>query len=83
MHIIFLQTVDRSLTKYLFRANMLSITVTGIAVQITVENYVIVCGTIYSRNMGTCDLPDRYAQSPRAAGICIRQIKSADVTNIM
>jgi len=33
--------------------------------------------------MDTSDLPDMYAQSPRAAGIHIRQIKSADVTTIM
>ena len=41
-----------------------------------------------SCNMGTSDLPDMYAQSPRAAGpraegIHIRQITSAHVTTIM
>ena len=43
---------------------------------------------IDSCNMGTRDLPDMYAQSPRAAGpraegIHIRQITSAHVTTIM
>ena len=43
---------------------------------------------IDSCNMGTSDLPDMYAQSPRAAGpraegIHIRQITSAHVTTIM
>ena len=33
-----------------------------------------------SCNMGTRDLPDMYAQSPRAEGIHIRQIPSAHVT---
>ena len=41
-----------------------------------------------SCNMGMSDLPDMYAQSPRAAGpraegIYIRQITSAHVTTIM
>ena len=41
-----------------------------------------------SCNIGTSDLPDMYAQSPRAAGpraegIHIRQIMSAYVTTIM
>ena len=36
----------------------------------------------YSCNIGTCDLPDMYAQSPRAKGIHIRQITSAYVTTI-
>ena len=36
-----------------------------------------------SCNMGMSDLPDMYAQSPRAEGIHIRQIKSAHVTTIM
>ena len=40
-------------------------------------------GIFYSCNMGTSDLPDMYAQSPRAAGIGIRQITSAHVTTIM
>jgi len=31
--------------------------------------------------MGKSDLPDMYAQSPRAAGIHIRQIMSAHVTS--
>ena len=44
--------------------------------------------TFDSCNMGTSDLPDMYAQSPRAAGpraegIHIRQITSAHVTTIM
>ena len=44
--------------------------------------------TFDSCNMGTRDLPDMYAQSPRAAGpraegIHIRQITSAHVTTIM
>ena len=37
----------------------------------------------YSCNMGIRDLLDMYAQSPRAAGIHIRQITSAHVTSIM
>jgi len=37
----------------------------------------------YSCNMATSDLPDMYAQGPRAVGIHIRQIMSAHVTNIM
>ena len=36
--------------------------------------------TCNSYNMGTSDLPNMYAQSPRAAGIHIRQIMSAYVT---
>jgi len=36
----------------------------------------------YSCNMGTSDLPDMYSQSPRAAGIHIRQITHAHVTTI-
>ena len=41
-----------------------------------------------SCNIGTCDMPDMYAQSPRAAGpraegIHIRQITSAYVTTNM
>ena len=60
----------------------------------------VFCGLVYvmfwhpyktlfdSCNMGTSDLPDMYAQSPRAAGprakgIHIRQITSAHVTTIM
>jgi len=39
--------------------------------------------SFYSCNMGMSDLPDMYAQSPRAMGIHIRQIMSAHVTNIM
>jgi len=31
--------------------------------------------------MGTSDLPDRYAQNPRAVGIHIKQIMSVHVTN--
>ena len=34
----------------------------------------------YSCNMGTSDLPDMYSQSPRAAGMHIKQITSAYVT---
>jgi len=33
-------------------------------------------------NMGTHDLPDMYALSPRALGIHIRQITRANVTTI-
>ena len=45
-------------------------------------------GIFDSCNMGTGDLPDMYAQGPRAAGprtegIHIRQITSAHVTTIM
>ena len=36
-----------------------------------------------SCNMGTRDLPDMYAQSPRAEGIHIRQIMRAHVTSNM
>ena len=36
-----------------------------------------------SCNMGTRDLPDMYAQSPRAEGIHIRQITRAHVTSSM
>jgi len=39
--------------------------------------------TFYSCNMGMSDLPHKYAQSPRAAGIHIRQITCAHVTAIM
>ena len=35
-----------------------------------------------SCNIGTCDLPDMYALSPRALGIHIRQITRAYVTTI-
>ena len=36
-----------------------------------------------SCNIGISDLPDMYAQSPRAEGIHIRQITSAYVTTNM
>ena len=35
-----------------------------------------------SCNLGTCDLPDMYALTPRTAGICIRQITCARVTAV-
>ena len=45
-------------------------------------------GTCNNFNMGMKDLPDMYAQcprtaSPRAEGICIRQITRAHVTSNM
>ena len=33
--------------------------------------------------MAICDLPDMYAQSPRAEGLHIRQITNGHVTSIM
>ena len=47
-----------------------------------ISNYISLPGgsIFYSCNMGTRDLPDMYAQSPRAAGIHIRKITSAHVT---
>ena len=40
-------------------------------------------GTCDSCNMDACDLPDMYAQSPRAEGIHIRQIMSDYITTNM
>ena len=43
----------------------------------------MIVGLCDSCNMGMSDLPDMYAQSPRAEGIHIRQIISAHVTTNM
>ena len=43
----------------------------------------IINGTCNSCNMGVRDLPDMYAQSPRARGIHISQIMRAHVTSNM
>ena len=41
------------------------------------------CCIFYSCNIGMSDLPDMYAQSPRAMSIYVSQITSACVTAIM
>ena len=43
------------------------------------ESTYIVISTCNSCNIGTRDLPDMYAKSPRAEGIHIRQITSAAI----
>ena len=48
-----------------------------------IETLILNGFTCNSCNMGTRDLPDMYAQSPRAEGIHIRQITRAHVTSNM